>query len=642
MSNESLFFQAFVYLVAAVVAVPVARRLGLSSVLGYLVAGMLIGPFVLGLVGQQQGQDVMHFAEFGVVMMLFLVGLELQPSMLWRMRGPILGLGGLQVLVTLLTVMGVGMLCGLAWQPALAVGMALALSSTAIVLQSLQEKGLAGTSAGRGAFSVLLFQDIAVIPMLATFPLLATLAPHSGGDHHGEGGNALSEWIGGQPAWMNTLVVLAAVVAIILAGRYLLNPLLGLVARTRVREAFVALALVLVIGIALLMTSLGVSAALGTFLAGVVLADSSYRHELEADIEPFKGLLLGVFFISVGASIDFGLIAERPGVVIGVVIGLVALKAALLFAIARVGRLAGDQRVIFALYLAQGSEFAFVLLGFGVSEGVLASELAQLLIAAVALSMALTPLVMMLEEKVLRPRFGTRERQQREPDEIDEQATVILAGVGRFGNFVARLLRFQHVDVTVIDHDSEFIDFLRKVGIKAYYGDANRHDLLEAAGAGRAKLLISALDDEEKVAQLIHTARKHFPHLKIMARALSRNHEFELAEEKVDFVVHQSAGSAIQLGEAALVELGFRAHQAARAAKAFARHDRETTRELAEVHRDEKAFIGRVRQSLDDLERRFETDARRRMTSSSATWDPDQLRRDTADGPPVTGGTDAS
>lgn len=631
MANESLFFSAFVYLVAAVISVPIAKRLGLSSVLGYLVAGMLIGPFALKLVGEE-GQDVMHFAEFGVVMMLFLIGLELRPSMLWRLRGPIIGLGGAQVVATMLAVMGIAVACGLAWQPALAIGMALALSSTAIVLQSLSEKGLSGTAGGRSAFSVLLFQDIAVIPMLATFPMLATMAPAKGDAHHGEGGNALSEWLSHQPGWVNTLMVLAAVFGIIFAARCVLQPLLGLVARTRVREAFVALALVLVIGIALLMNSLGVSAALGTFLAGVVLADSPYRHELESDIEPFKGLLLGVFFISVGASIDFALIAAKPGMVAAIVVGLMVLKAVVLGVIGYFGKLVIDQRLIFSLYLAQGSEFAFVLLGFGMTEGVMATETGQLLIASIALTMALTPLVMVLEEKVIRPRVGTRESDDQPADEMDEEAPVILAGVGRFGNFIARMLRSQKVEVTVIDNDSEHIEFLRRLGMKAFYGDANRHDLLEAAGAAKAKLLICTLDEEEKIAGLIDTARRHFPNLKIMARALSRVHEYELIDDGVDYVIHQNSGSSIRLAESAMVELGFRAHHASRVAKAFARHDRDATAALAASHRDEKAYVTQVRQSLSDLEELFQEDHRRKQSSVQASWDAGQLRDDTAEG----------
>ncbi|MGD9419886.1 MAG: monovalent cation:proton antiporter-2 (CPA2) family protein [Verrucomicrobiota bacterium JB025] len=636
MANESMFVSAFIYLVAAVVSVPVAKRLGLSSVLGYLVAGMLIGPFALRLVGEE-GQAVMHFSEFGVVMMLFLIGLELRPSMLWRMRLPIIGLGGSQVVLTTLAVTGGALAIGLGWQMALAVGLILALSSTAIVMQSLQEKGLGGTEAGRSAFSVLLFQDIAVIPILAALPLLATLPAAGGGGHDG-GGNVLSDWLSHQPGWMNTLMVLGAVVGIIFAGRFVLQPLLALVAGTRVREAFVALALVLVIGIALLMNSLGVSAALGTFLAGVVLADSPYRHELESDIEPFKGILLGVFFISVGASIDFSLVAGNPWLVAGIVAGLFVAKALVLFVLGSFAGQGLDQRLIFSLYLAQGGEFGFVLLGMALSGGVLDERTCQVLVASVALSMALTPLVMLAEEKLVRPRFGTRVAGEREADEMAEDAPVILAGVGRFGNFVARMLRSQGVEVTVIDNDSEHIEFLRRLGIKAFYGDANRHDLLEAAGAAKASVLICTLGGEEQVARLISTARKHFPQLKIMVRAVSRNHEYELVEEGLDFVIHQNAGSAIQMAEAALRELGWRAHRASRAAKTFARHDHAATRALAGDHRDETTYIKRVRQSLSELEELFEQDAKRRERESATPWDAIQLRKDSAAGYPDAGG----
>lgn len=629
MANQSLFVAVFVYLIAAVIAVTVAKRLGLSSVLGYLVAGMVIGPFGLGLIGEE-GQDVMHFAEFGVVMMLFLIGLELRPAMLWRLRKSILGLGGSQVLFTAAAILVIGLSIGLPWQVALAVGLALSLSSTAIVLQFLQEKGLSNTSGGRSAFSVLLFQDIAVIPMLAVFPLLATFSPAGADDGHGGSNSAFQNWLAHQPAWMNTLLVLGAVVAIIASGRYLIQPALRLVAATRVREAFVALALVLVVGIALLMNSLGVSAALGTFLAGVVLADSEYRHELEADIEPFKGLLLGVFFIAVGASVDFSLIAAQPGVIAGVVIGLVVLKAAVLFILGTVSKLKLDQRFLFSLSLAQGSEFAFVLLGFGITEGVLTGEVAQVLIASVALSMALTPLIMVFEDKVLRPRFGTKEVSDREPDAMDEGAPVILAGIGRFGNFVARMLRAQKVETTVIDNDSDHIDFMRRLGIKAFYGDANRHDLLESAGAARAKMIIITLGNEDKTRELIATVRKHFPQLKILARAVSRPHQFEMIQDGVTETVHQHQGSATKLAELALVHLGVRAHTASRATRAFHHHDRAATISLAEVRNDESAFIDRVREKITELEDQFAQDRDQNDTSGDEAWDTSRMREDTA------------
>ncbi|MCZ6675454.1 MAG: monovalent cation:proton antiporter-2 (CPA2) family protein [Verrucomicrobia bacterium] len=628
MAFESLFVSAFVYLLTAVICVPLAKRLGLSSVLGYLVAGFVIGPFVLGLVGEE-GADVMHFAEFGVVLMLFLIGLELRPALLWRLRGPILGLGGAQVGITMVAIGAIGMSFGLGWQVALAVGMALALSSTAIVLQSLQEKNLTKSSGGQSAFSVLLFQDIAVIPMLAVFPMLATLAPAVSNDHRVEEVGPVQDWLAHQPGWMATLLVFAAVIFIILAGKYLFQPILNIVAKTRVRETFVALALLLVIGIALLMSMLGVSPALGTFLAGVVLADSQYRHELEADLEPFKGLLLGVFFISVGASIDFSLIAAKPNLVAALVVGLMVLKAAILFGLGTLTKLLLDQRMLFSLSLAQGGEFAFVLLGFGVAEGVVGGEVAQMLIASVALSMVLTPLVLILEEKVIRPRFGTRESDDREPDPMEEDAPVILAGFGRFGNFVGRLLRSQKIEMTVIDSDPDHVDFLRRIGIKAFYGDVNRHDLLEAAGAYKAKILIITLSNQEDTDSLIETAQKHFPHLKLMVRALERPHQYKTLEAGVDYCIHQHAGSATELGKAALVLLGVRAHRAERVTKAFRKHDLESVRLAAKkTHKDKKAYISHVRERLNDMERQFEEDQQDRQTPIDQAWDTQSVKND--------------
>lgn len=626
MAFEDIFIATCVYLLAAVISVPVAKKLGLSSVLGYLIAGIVIGPFVLGIVGQE-GEDVMHFAEFGVVLMLFLIGLELEPSLLWRLRGPILGLGGLQVLITTVLVMAIAMFCGLAWQMALVIGMALALSSTAIVLQSLQEKGLTKTSGGQSAFAVLLFQDIAVIPMLAVLPLLVTMKP-DGGKGHGHGDmHPVAEWVSHQPGWVNTLLVIVAVVLIILAGKYALRPILRAIAGTKLRETFTAFALLLVIGIALLMNWLGVSAALGTFLAGVVLANSEYRHELESDIEPFKGILLGVFFISVGASIDFSLIGERPGTVASIVFGLIALKAAILFVLGIFGKLPTGQRLLFCLALAQGGEFAFVLLGAAVTGGAVSSEIAQVLIASVAVTMALTPLILMAEEKLIRPRFHQPKKEDREMDEMDEEAPVILAGFGRFGNYVGRLLRSQGVEVTVIDHDSEHIEFLRKIGVKAYFGDVCRHDLLESAGAGEAKLLIVALEDDEKSEELVELARRHFPNLKIFVRAVDRPHLYELTNLEVDFAVHQHAGSAIQMGAEALKILGWRPNRATRVARWFEQYDHEMSKSLASVHKDEKVYLSRVRQRVSELEDQYQRDARIPGSSVASAWDNSALRK---------------
>jgi monovalent cation:H+ antiporter-2, CPA2 family len=620
--SDDFLSQAFVYLAAAVVAVPLAKRLGLGSVLGYLLAGMAIGPFGLGLLGEG-GEDVMHFAEFGVVMMLFVVGLELEPSLLWRLRGPILGLGGLQVLGTAAIVAVLALGAGLVWQQAVAVGLILALSSTAIVLQSLQEKGLLRTEGGQSSFAVLLFQDIAVIPMLALFPLLATM-PHgaeSSGDHGAE-----TTWIGALPPWAQTLAVLGAVVAIVLAGRFLVRPALRAVAGTRLRELFTAAALLLVIGIALLMTQVGLSPALGTFLAGVVLANSEYRHELESDIDPFKGLLLGLFFIAVGASIDFALLLAQPALIIGLVLAIIVIKFAVLFAISRVFRLSLDQGLLLAFALPQVGEFAFVLFSFATEQGVLDTTITSPLVAAVAFSMALTPLLLLLNERLVQPRFGTRQQAAREPDAIDERSPVIIAGFGEFGATVGRLLRANGVRATVLDLDSDRVDLLRKLGMEVYYGDASRYDLLHSAGAEDAKLLVLALDSPERTLELVHTARKHFPHLRIMARAFEWNDAHDLLAAGVDHVYRQSLDTAVRAGADALRSLGMRGYSAERAAHKFLRHDAESLRELTEQRTDRTTYLSVARQRIEDLERIMLADRAESELSRDSGWDPESLR----------------
>lgn len=625
MSSETLLFDAFIYLTAAVVAVPVAKRLGLGSVLGYLLAGIIIGPFVLGLVGEE-GQDVMHFAEFGVVIMLFVVGLELEPALLWRLRAPILGLGGLQVLVTAAVVTGLGLALGLAWQPALAVGMTLALSSTAIVLQSLNEKGLLKTAGGQSSFAVLLFQDIAVIPMLALFPLLAT--GHGGGAGHGDEAHAATTFVSGLPPWAQTLAVLSAVAAIVIAGRYLLRPIFRALAATRLREVFTAAALLLVVGIALLMTEVGLSPALGTFLAGVVLANSEYRHELESDIDPFKGLLLGLFFIAVGASIDFALILRQPLVIVGLLVGIMIVKFVILFALARLFKLSLDQSLLFAFALPQMGEFAFVLFSFANQEGVLAPVLTSPLVAAVALSMALTPLLMIANERLIQPHFGTKQSEAREADAIDEQTPVIIAGFGDFGATVGRLLRANGVPTTVLEIDSDRVDLLRRLGLKVYYGDATRHDLLEIAGAGRAKLLILALDNPDTTLDLVHIVRKHFPHLTILARAFEWEDAHDLLEHGVTHVYREALDTSLRMGEDALRLLGFRAYQAHRAAQKFRRHDDISLRLLTINREDRTWYINTARSRIEDLEELLLADLTGAATDRDAGWDAESLREE--------------
>ena len=637
MHAEGFFAQAFVYLAAAVIAVPIARRLGLGSVLGYLIAGMVIGPFAFGLIGEE-GQDVMHFAEFGVVMMLFLIGLELRPALLWQMRKPILGLGGLQVGVTTLLLAGIGIVAGLAWQTALAVGMTLALSSTAIVLQTLNEKNLMGTDGGQGAFAVLLFQDISVIPMLALMPLLALGGATGGGAGAGHdageagyaeaAGSHSTSWVEGLPAWEQTLIVLLAVAAIIVAGRYLLRPVFRVIAGTRLRELFTATALLLIIGIALLMSRVGLSPALGTFLAGVVLANSEYRHELESEIDPFKGLLLAVFFISVGASIDFDLIASSPLLILGLVAGLIAIKFVVLMVLGRAFGMGLDQNFLFAFSLAQGGEFAFVLFSFASQNGVVPADVTSPLIAAVAVSMALTPVLMLVNERLIQPRTGTRESVEREPDAMHEEGEVIIAGFGRFGSIVGRLLRANGIQPTVLEFDSDRVEVLRKLGLQVFYGDASRHDLLEAAGAAKARLLVIATEDHDRIVGIVETAQKHFPNLTILARAAGRPEAYELRDLGVEHVYRETLDTSLRTGIDALRLLGRRGHQAHRAARTFRRHDEESVRELGAMRHDRKAYFSAARERIHSLEELLLSEVEGPTEERDAGWDTDSLREE--------------
>jgi monovalent cation:proton antiporter-2 (CPA2) family protein len=632
MHNESFFFQAFIYLTAAVLSVPIAKRLGLGSVLGYLLAGVMIGPFGLRLVGQN-GEDVMHFAEFGVVMMLFLVGLELQPALLWRLRVPILGLGGLQVGVTALVVGGLGLLFGLSWQMALAIGFILAMSSTAIVLQTLNEKGVMKTEAGQSTFSVLLFQDIAVIPILALLPLLAFQAESSvsllasngailiAAEQTAEHGTSL-------PPWQQALLVILTVGGIIIAGRFLMRPVFRFIATTRLREIFTATALLLVVGIALAMQQVGLSPALGTFVAGVVLADNEYRHELESDIEPFKGLLLGLFFISVGASINFNLLMQQPLLILGLVIGLVVVKGAVLFGLGRFFRIEMSQSLLFAFALAQGGEFAFVLFSFATQNNVLTPAIAAPLVAVVALSMMLTPLIMILHDRWVEPRFISSEP-EREADEIDDNENpVIIAGFGRFGQIAGRLLLANGFTVTILDHNPVQIDMLRRFEWKVFYGDASRIDLLHAAGAERARLLIIAIDDREKILNIVHLAHKHFPHLKLLVRAIDRRHAYELIREGVDVIQRETFSSSLEMGIEALKLLGFRAYKAQRAARTFREHDEQAVQEMAMFEGDEQGLLARSRQMTRDLEQLLQADNRDLVDELDHAWDVSALRKE--------------
>jgi len=551
------FLQAFVYLIAAVLAVPLAKRLGLGSVLGYLVAGVMIGP-VIGLVGSEAA-TIQHFAEFGVVMMLFVVGLELEPKMIWNMRHKLLGLGGLQVSLTTLVVMLGCLWFDLSWSISLAIGLIFSLSSTAIVLQTFNEKGLSKTDGGRSSFSVLLFQDMAVIPMLALIPLLAlpelitqNQQANNAVASHGEN-LLLSAHL---PGWAYALVVVAAIITLVTAGHYLSRPLFRYVASSGLREIFTAATLMLVIGIAALMSLIGLSPALGAFLAGVVLANSEFRHELESTIEPFKGLLLGLFFITVGAAVDFAVLSQHWLVVIGLALAVIAVKALILFSLAIVFKIKNSDRWLFALSLAQAGEFGFVLLNYTVQNNVLPYNLSQILSLVVAFSMFLTPALFIVYDKVILPRYA-RSENHREPDEIDEKGTVIIAGIGRFGQIVNRFLTANGISTVVLDHQAGQVELMRKINIKSYFGDASQPELLHTAGIEEAKLMVVTIDDKQRVRSIVKYVKKYHPHVRLMVRAFDRGHAYELRSLGADHVITEAYYSALEMGGRVLNELGF-------------------------------------------------------------------------------------
>ncbi|WP_165729365.1 monovalent cation:proton antiporter-2 (CPA2) family protein [Pseudoalteromonas sp. 31A1] len=590
---------ALIYLAAAIVAVPIAKRVGLGSVLGYLIAGILIGPYALGVVGDQT--DVMHFAEFGVVMMLFLVGLELQPSRLWTLRHSILGLGGLQVVLSAAVIFA---FCywffAMHWQTALAIGLMLALSSTAIVLQSLEEKGWLKQEAGQNAFSVLLFQDIAIIPILALLPLLA-FAPQTSSKDISD--SIIASW----PVWQQVCVSVAVIAAIIAGGKYVSAPLFRYIAQTHMREIFTIFALFLVVAIALVMQSIGLSPALGTFLAGVVLAESEFRHELEADIEPFKGLLLGLFFITVGASINFELLFNEFSTVIGLVVLLIVVKACILFALAVTFKINSKQQLLFALALAQGGEFAFVLLSVTTTLSILTPEQTSLVTLVVAVSMLIAPLLLMVYEQIQK-RSNSAMPEFDKPEQISTAKHVIIAGYGRFGQIMGRLLHAQGYEITVLDHSPSQIELLRRFGNTVFYGDAARQELLEAAGAHTAQMLVVAIDDPDKTIEIIKLAHKNYPQLKIVARAIDRRHAYQLLNLKVDAFNRETVDSAINLAVEALELLGNTKQDAERAGKLFRDHDRAAVVQLAALWGDDASYGVAVRQRMEDLKHVLQQD----------------------------------
>lgn len=598
--EHSIMFNALVYLAAAVIAVPIAKKLGLGAVLGYLLAGIAIGPWGLSLIGEVE--DILHFSEFGVVLLLFLIGLELEPKRLWAMRRPIFGGGAAQVLGVALALGAAAMLLGVDWKVALIGALGLSLSSTAIALATLDERNLKGTPTGASAFSILLFQDIAAIPMIAIVPLLGVAAATNGG------------------GWTGALRIAGVIAAIILSGRYLIRPVLRVIANSGLREIFTVFALLLVIGISLLMQWVGLSMALGAFMAGVLLADSEYRHALETDLEPFKGLLLGLFFIAVGMSVDFGVFIAQPWLILGIVGAFLVIKTAVLYTLAWLVGIPRSQRALFAFLLSQGGEFAFVVFGAAQEARVLDANASAVLIVVVALSMVATPLLLIAHDKLIAPRY--RERKEREPDAIDaNEEHVIIAGFGRFGQIVGRLLTANRIKLTVLDHDPDQIDLVRRFGSKVFYGDATWVDLLQAAGAAHARALVVAIDDIDDSLKLVEAVRLAFPNLTILARARNVTHYYDLLDRGVTIIERETFESALMLGRAVLCELGFGAFRARQAAHKFRKMNIENLHKVYPFYKDQEQMMSMAKQARDELETMFSLDAETVDNERKNGWD---------------------
>lgn len=618
---EDFLLKSIILLGAGLVFVPIAKKLRLGSVLGYLIAGIVIGPFVLGWMGQE-GEDLMHAAEFGVVMLLFVIGLEINPKEFWVMRRSILGLGSIQVIVTSVIIAGLlHLYFNLSHATSLAIALTLSMSSTAIILQTLTEKGLNKTSAGKASFSVLLFQDIMVIPILAFLPLLAV------NDIVNTNAETL---ITDLPAWLKTITVLGVIASVVVVGQYIVAPIMKTIAKTRLRELFTAMALFLVISVAYLMRLIGISPALGTFVAGVVLANNSFRHELKSDIEPFKGLLLGIFFIGVGSTINFELINNKPLLVFSLVFTVMFIKAMVIALAGKIFKIKNDQTILFALLLSQVGEFAFVLLNFSNQLNIINKNWNELLMAVSALSMTVTPLLLLVNEHLIDPYFGTKEVDKskvQEHDEIEKQHSVIIAGFGHFGSTIGRFLKANGIKATILDSDSERVDILRKMGFEVYYGDATRVELLKAAGADTAKLLIAVIDNTETNHELISKCKKHFPKLKIMARAKNRFDAYDLLEEGVEDIYRETLYTSVHMAIDVLNKLGIRNYTATRKAQDFIRYDEAALRKLAKSRHDSNEYILNVREQIELEEKLLSEDIHLHLTHKDNAWDSELIKR---------------
>jgi glutathione-regulated potassium-efflux system ancillary protein KefC len=601
--EHSVLANALVYLAAAVIAVPLSKRLGMGTVLGYLAAGILIGPYGFKLIGHVE--DALHFAEFGVVLLLFLIGLELEPDRLWALRRPIFGWGGAQVLGVTAFLFGAALLAGVGWKLALIAGLGLSLSSTAIALASLEERNLMPTPAGQAGFAILLFQDIAAIPMIAIVPLLGIP------DDAGGSGNF----------WLATARVVGVLAGLIFGGRYLVRPLLQIIARTDTREIFTAFALLLVIAIGLLMQWIGMSMALGAFMAGVLLADSEYRHALETDLEPFKGLLLGLFFIAVGMSVDFAVFLAHPLLILGLVTAFLVIKIAVLYGLSRAFGIARGQHLQFALLLSQGGEFAFVVFGAAATARVFTEDTASMLVVVVALSMVVTPLVLMAYDRLSARREGAVRKPEADQIEPNEDH-VIIAGFGRFGQIVGRFLNANGVKLTVLDHDPDQIEVLRRFGFKVFYGDATRADLLRAAGAAQARALVVAIDDIEDSLDLVETVRRNYPDLQIFARARNVTHYYQLMDRGVTMIERETFDSALQLGRTVLTAgLGQNAYRIRQAALKFRKLNIANVHAVYPYYKDREQYVSMAKRGREELEEMIARDRRAQEGETRHDWD---------------------
>ncbi len=595
---------SLIYLGAAVLVVPLSKALGLGAIIGYLAAGIAIGPWGLGLVSSVE--EVLHFAEFGVVLMLFLVGLELEPARLWNLRRPIFGWGTAQVMACAAVLFAVGYLAGANWRVALVAALGLALSSTAIALQVFGERNLLRTASGQAGFSILLFQDVAAIPILALLPLLAV------GDAH--------EPISSAQRAFEAAKIVGVIAGIVLGGRLLLRPLLRWIARSNTPEIFTATALLLVVAIAALMQLVGLSMALGAFLAGVLLAESEYRRELETDIEPFKGLLLGLFFIAVGMSIDFGVLMAQPGLMALVVVGFLALKFVVIYALAKAMGVPYQQRPVFTLLLAQGGEFAFVVFQ-AAGPNVLPAGVASFLIGAVALSMLISPLLLVLIDKFVLPRYSRSSGPAMEEISEQQEPKVLICGFGRYGQIIGRLVSAQGIQVTVLDHDPDTVAGLREFGFRVFYGDATRLDVLRTAGAATALAVVVAVDDVEQSLEIVDVVREHFPQARLVARARNVSHLYQLQDRKVDFIERELFESSLRSARSVLEVLGWPAHEARESAMLFRQRNLKLTADGYPHYKDRAKFIAVAKEGRQQFAEQMAREREERQKRVRGDWD---------------------